>query len=96
MVRARLVLHEKQVEEDGSIVEAKIWTVPSSSLYPDGVKFSLVYIRSGSRMVGYDNAHGRAHRHYRGETQPYRFLTIQALLRDFQRDLNRIKQEENK
>ena len=96
MARAKLVLHEKQVEEDGSIIEAKIWTVPSSSLYPDGVKFSLVYIRSGSRMLGYDNAHGGAHRHYRGETRRYRFLTIQTLLGDFRRDLNRIKQEGRK
>ncbi|MEE8115243.1 MAG: DUF6516 family protein [Nitrososphaerales archaeon] len=96
MARARLVLHEKQVGEDGSIIEAKIWSVPSSSLYPDGVKYSLVYIQGGSRMLGYDNAHGSHHRHYLRESQPYRFINIQALFRDFRRNLKRIRREEQK
>lgn len=96
MSRARLVLHEKQVEEDGSIIELKIWSVPSGSSHTHEVKYSLVYIRGGERVIGYDNAHGYDHRHYPGEPEPYRFKNIQTLLRDFRRDLNRIKQEEQK
>ena len=30
MAKARLVLHEKQVEKDGSIMEMKIWDLPSA------------------------------------------------------------------
>jgi len=96
MPRARLILHEKQVNEDGSIIEMKIWSIPTGSPYSQRVKYSLVYIREGRRLLGYDNAHGRDHRHYLGESQPYRFTNVQALLRDFRRDLNRIKQEERK
>jgi hypothetical protein len=88
MARARLVLHEKQVDEDGSIIEMKIW-----SLYPQGVKYGLVYIREGKRVLGYDNAHGRDHRHYRGKSEPYRFTNIRTLLRDFRKDLDRLKEE---
>lgn len=47
-------------------------------------------------MLGYDNAHGRDHRHYRGESEPYRFANIRTVLRDFRRDLDRIRQEEQR
>ena len=94
MSRATLVLHEKQVDDVGSIIEIKIWSVPPGSLYPHGVKYSLVYIRGGKRALGYDNAHGHDHRNYPGESQPYRFKNMRTLLRDFRRDLNRIKQDE--
>lgn len=94
MARARLVLHEKQVDDGGSIIEIKIWSVPPGSFYPHRVKYSLVYIRGGTRILGYDNAHGHDHRHYREESQPYRFTSMRTLLRDFRRDLSRIKQDE--
>lgn len=93
MSKARLVLHEKQIDEDGSIVEAKIWSVPVSSAHRRGVKYSVVYMRDGKRILGYDNAHGRDHKHYREGLLPYRFRSIRALLRDFRRDLSRIKRE---
>jgi hypothetical protein len=96
MAKARLILHEKQVEEDGSIMEMKIWDLPSVFSRTSRVKYSLVYIRGGRRLMGYDNAHGHDHRHYSGKSQPYRFRNIRTLLRDFQRDLNRIKREEPK
>ena len=93
MPRAELVLHEKQVGQDGSIIEIKIWSVPSVSSYPHGVKYSLVYIHGGKRVLGYDNAHGHDHRHYRGRSRLYSFKNIRTLLKDFRRDLARIKQE---
>jgi hypothetical protein len=96
MSKARLILYEKQVEEDASIIEVKIWSVPPSTRQPHGVKYSLVYIHAGHRVLGYDNAHGHHHRHYMGSSQRYAFKNMQNLLRDFSRDLNRIKQEERK
>jgi len=41
MAKAKLVLHEKQVEEDESVIEIKIWSVTTGSLHPYGVKYSL-------------------------------------------------------
>ena len=96
MPNAWLLLHEKQVDEDGSIIEMKIWSIPERFPHSSRVKYGLVYVREGRRLLGYDNAHGRDHRHYLGESQPYRFTNVQALLIDFRRDLNRIKQEERK
>ena len=96
MAKAGLILHEKQVEEDGTIIEVKIWSVPPSAGRQHGVKYSMVYIRQGKRILGYDNAHGHHHRHYVGVSQSYSFKNIRDLLRDFRRDLDRIKQEERK
>ncbi len=58
------------------------------------VKYSLVYISSGRRLLGYDNAHGQDHKHSARGSQPYRFTNIRALLRDFLREVERMKQEE--
>ena len=96
MPRARLILHEKQIEEDGSIVEMKIWSVPASSLDSRGVKYRLVYVRGEKRVLGYDNAHGHDHRHYEGKSEPYRFKSIRALLGDFKRDLSKLRLQEDK
>lgn len=56
----QLLLHTKQMQGD-EIVEIKIWTVPKSADKPHGVKISLVYIKSGKRLLGYDNAEGRGY-----------------------------------
>ena len=52
----------------------KIWQVPHSKDKPYGLKYSLVYVREGRRIIGYDNAEGkRDHRHYRNKEYPYHF-----------------------
>ncbi len=43
------------------IVEIKIWKVPRSEEYPEGFKYSLVYVRKGKRVLGYDNYQGHGH-----------------------------------
>jgi hypothetical protein len=64
-MKAELLFHRKNIEADGDIVEMTIWKVPHSKDKPHGLKYSLVYIHGGKRMVGYDNAEGRGdHRHY--------------------------------
>ena len=44
---------------------------------PHGVKISVVYIKNGKRLIGYDNAEGRGyHRHESGREEAYRFVDI--------------------
>ena len=51
--------------------------------------------RRGERRVGYDWHYGKsAHRHYGGAESPYSFTTVDELLADFARDVERLKQEE--
>lgn len=90
----RLIHHSKNIQGD-EIVEVKIWEVPKSRERPHGVKFSVVYIKEGERLLGYDNAEGKGyHRHYLGHEEPYVFTDIWKLLRDFHRELTRIRGRE--
>ncbi|GBD97650.1 MAG TPA: hypothetical protein ENG83_05110 [Nitrospirae bacterium] len=89
-MKAELIFHDKVVEHDNSIVEIKIWSVPVTSDRLHGYKYSMVYIKDGKRIVGYDNHTGkRDHRHYGNKEGPYRFTTIDKLFEDFYKDLRR-------
>lgn len=88
-MKARIVYKEKW-QVDDNIVEIKIWEVPGSQDKPHGYKYSLVYIKGGKRIVGYDNAEGKGdHRHYEEQEKPYTFKGIDKLFEDFYRDLRR-------
>ena len=44
MPKAKLVLHTKYVDEQGGLVEMKVYDVPKAPATPYGFKYSLVYI----------------------------------------------------
>lgn len=87
-------MHTKEMKGD-EIVEAKVWQVPKSGDKPHGVKFSIVYIKNGKRLIGYDNAEDRGyHRHLTDREEAYRFVDIWRLLDDFKQDVQDIRGEE--
>ena len=70
----------------------KIWQVPRSKDKPHGLKYSLVYIREGRRIVGYDNAESKGdHKHYWGREHPYRFKDMDTLIKDFYKDAEKAR-----
>ncbi len=90
----RLRRHEKIHDEHGGVVEIRIWSVPISREKPEGVKYSLVYIVSGKRIVGYDNAEGKGHhRHFMDKETPYMFESAEKLMDDFYKDVTRIRKK---
>ena len=91
-MKAELVYHDKVVELPDSIVEIKIWSVPISAYKPHGYKYSFIYVKSGRRILGYDNAEGKGdHKHYEDKEEPYEFKNINKLFEDFYNDLWRLK-----
>ena len=85
-----LLFHRKNIEPGGHIVEMKIWRVTTSGRKPHGLKYSLVYIRDGVRIIGYDNAEGKGpHKHYGVREQPYDFQGIDKLIKDFYDDMRK-------
>ncbi len=57
-----------------------------------GLKYSLVYIVEGARVIGYDNERNKGdHRHFKGKETPYRFRSIEELLADFVADVERLR-----
>jgi len=71
------------------------WKVPKIRNKPHGVKISIVYIKNGKRLVGYDNAEGKGyHRHIRNSEEEYTFTDIWQLIEDFKNDVSRIRGRE--
>lgn len=82
--------HKKQEYQDG-IVEMVIWQLPRTDPErPHGLKYRLVYVRKGKRLVGYDNERGKGdHRHIGGKEYGYVFQGIEKLVNDFWQDVER-------
>src|SRR2546429_2533218 len=87
--KAALLLHEKVVLSDESIIEIVLWRLPRPTPdRPHGFKYRLYYGRRGVCLVRYDNETGKGdHRHVRGRELPYEFKSIAHLRRDFVRDV---------
>jgi len=89
--KAVLVLHEKVVQDDGSIVELVVWKLPRTTPdRPHALKYRLFFGRAGRCLVRYDNESGKGdHRHIRGKEMPYRFVSLAKLRRDFESDMTK-------
>jgi hypothetical protein len=88
---SELIFHRKNILPNGDMVEMKIWQVPETQDKPHGLKYSLVYIKQGERVVGYDNAEGKGdHKHFLGKEFPYAFKNIETLRDDFYKDIEEV------
>jgi len=94
-MRAEVLLKTKTVDERGNIVEIKILSVEKTESEPYGIKYSLVYIENGERVIGYDNYEKKGdHKHYLGREIPYKFENIDKLIKDFLSDIEKYKRGE--
>jgi hypothetical protein len=92
-VIARLLLDEKTIFEDGSIIQLRIWAVPEP-VHPatHRYKYSLFYGLPGRRLVGFDNERGKGdHKHVAGVEVGYEFVSIAQLLRDFRAEVEKLR-----
>lgn len=92
-MKAALLIRERVVFGDGAFVEMVVWRVPNPvPPTTHGLKYSLVYIVEGARVVGYDNERNKGdHRHFNGKETSYRFRSIEELLADFVADVERLR-----
>ncbi|MDA8215966.1 MAG: DUF6516 family protein [Nitrospiraceae bacterium] len=95
-MKAHLIRHEKVIDELDNTIEIKMWAIPDPTPdRPHGYKYSLVYIVEDERVIGYDNAEGKGdHRHIKGETEPYKFISLRKLAHDFYNDIEKFKRGE--
>lgn len=95
IMKADILIREKVIYDDGSLVEMVIWRVPEPvqpSLH--SFKYRLVYIVGGKRMIGYDNERGKGdHRHIEDQEFPYAFVSIETLLDQFVEDVETMRSE---
>ena len=91
-MKASLLLRDRKNFADGIVIERVVWQLPEASIErPHGLKYRLYCGRSGRCLVRYDNEAGKGdHRHYGNLEQPYRFVSLEQLLMDFDADIRRV------
>ncbi len=94
-MRAKLVFRDKIIYDDGWIVQVVIWQVPSPVPPSEhGFKYRLYAGKDGQRIVGFDNERGKGdHKHLLGVEMAYEWFGIEALLRDFRREVEQQRGE---
>ena len=95
MPTAELIFEDKQVLDDGSIIEMRIWRVPSPVPPATHVfKYSLFYGRPGELVVLFDNERGKGdHSHIREVEGRYCFKTPEKLIDDFKAAVGAARKE---
>jgi len=91
-MKAELLLRERIDYQDGAFIEMKVWRVPTPVPPSEhDLKYSLVYIVDGQRIVGYDNERGKGdHRHHGpggAEETQYEFRGVRQLIADFRAEV---------
>jgi|SRR5580700_8762656 hypothetical protein len=90
---------EKRVDETlylsgrrpGAVLKEEVWFEGEKL-----VKYSLGYINSDvcstdhGRVLGYDNAHGVHHRHFRGKVETFEFTSYEALVKRFEHEVQEL------
>ena len=88
----RVIFEFKQKKPDGDVIEIRVWKVDISKQHPEGIRYSMVYISNGKRLVGYDNYHGKGHhRHICGREEPYAFVDEWKTIEDFTANMEKIR-----
>jgi hypothetical protein len=87
-MKAHCIFSKKRPHAEG-IIEMVIWQLPSTDAErPHGLKYRLVYIVAGKRLVGYDNEKGKGdHKHIDGSETKYSFVSVDQLIADFLNDV---------
>lgn len=87
-MKAKLLSRIKQTYGNG-FIEGVIWEVPEPVPPSEHrIKYRLVYIVAGVRVVGYDNERGKGdHKHLFDDELPYIFCDPDTLMRDFINDI---------
>jgi hypothetical protein len=87
--RATLLFHEKLAHADGAVIEVIIWRLPQATAdRRHALKYRLFFGRGGKCLARCDNESGHGdHRHIGGREEPYRFVSVAKLRRDFERDI---------
>lgn len=91
-MKARQIIRNKEVREDGTIIEMVVWQLSAKTPErPHGVKYRLYCGHKGVTLVRYDNEQGKGdHRHYGEKEESYRFESLERLIRDFLNDVERL------
>lgn len=92
-----LLFKDKYVYRDGAIREMIIWRLPKSDKErPHGLKYRLYYGFQNQCLVRYDNEKGKGdHRHYGSKEENYVWVSVEKLMQDFKKDIEKVRGAQN-
>jgi len=77
---------------DGSVTDIRIWQVPKSVAFPEGIKYAFYFIGPPPErevVVGYDNHHAKGHHRHAGNVESVVTTpSVSALLRRFRGEVS--------
>jgi len=102
--RRRSTQPEKRVDQThylsgkrrGALLKEEVWYAGD-----EVVKYSLAYINpricgvDNGRVLGFDNSHNRHHRHYIGTVEEVEFVSYEAILEHFEREVRALWRQED-
>lgn len=95
-MKAKLIYQNKVVNAEG-ITELVIWELPHKTAdRPHGIKYRCYHgDKLGQCIVRYDNESGKGdHKHIGKNEIPYKFVSVEKLMRDFLDDIKRLTRKE--
>ncbi len=69
-----------------AIAELKVWQVPKTTHFPEGIKYSLFLVNkaTGAVLIGYDNHKPKGHHMHVGDMErAFAFQDVDTLIDDF-------------
>ena len=94
-MKAVLVIKRKSVDSEGNRIEAVIWHIPAGEMRGENVRYRMAFLPNGftKPVVLFDNHHPKGHhKHLEGVESRYAFSDVSALVRDFEKDVERWKE----
>ena len=80
------------------ILRREIWTDHRGRIVRYNLAYinHLIYAGDNGRVLGYDSAHGRHHRHYKGKETAVRFSCFEEIEARFQKEWRSLVREVNR
>lgn len=89
---AYLLEKERIKTGKGEFIEFKVIIIPESEFFPEGIKYSMSFVKSGTCISRYDNERRKGHhRHFMGEESKIEFESIGKLKAKFLEEVKRLK-----
>ena len=91
-MKAKLLLSSKRTDEKGNTTEVVLWQLPHPTAdRPHGIKYRCYFGDAQGRcLVRYDNETGKGdHKHIGKKERPYKFESVEKLMEDFFKDIER-------
>ncbi|MFH1587201.1 MAG: DUF6516 family protein [Candidatus Diapherotrites archaeon] len=89
---ADLLRRNKKQLDKYSFIEYRIYSVPESEDFPDGVKYSMNFVIKEECVLRYDNERGKGHHRHLGEVESkIQFKSINILIKNFFGEVGKIR-----